>query len=384
MSESIAQVAAPAVAAAPPPGEVDLDAQAEAIAALISGPAGAPKRAPATEETKPLPKVEQKATKEPEHLAAANGRKAPNRFEDPLNESDFAVEKLNSPDAVRAAAERVIKARREAAEFMRAAHRSHAAAEQREKKQQAREMTTEGREKRVEAWERAISTAIDDMESGDGVRFLTAVGKLSKSGDPAGFWRNASLSLAKGEPYSLKEKQAIAADPELKARLEQLEQTLHGRDEQEHARTVEQLKDRNLEAARKNEATPRVIAYAADERTAAAVRERLATIMMSAHRQHGRAIDISQACEILESELSVHFELSQRADGKTNGEKETTGPAPDAGRETSRELPPKPETSQATIPAALSSAPASAHRSMNEEEQKQSQIRQLDAIGFFD
>jgi hypothetical protein len=384
MSEAIAQAAAPAVAAAPPPGEVDIDAQAEAIAALISGPAGASKRAPATEETKPLPKAEQKATKEPEHLAAANGRKAPNRFEDPLNESDFAVEKLNSPDAVRAAAERVIKARREAAEFMRAAHRSHAAAEQREKKQQAREMTTEGREKRVEAWERAISTAIDDMESGDGVRFLTAVGKLSKSGDPAGFWRNASLSLAKGEPYSLKEKQAIAADPELKARLEQLEQTLHGRDEQEHARTVEQLKDRNLEAARKNEATPRVIAYAADERTAAAVRERLATIMMSAHRQHGRAIDISQACEILESELSVHFELSQRADGKTNGEKETTGPAPDAGRETSRELPPKPETSQATIPAALSSAPASAHRSMNEEEQKQSQIRQLDAIGFFD
>lgn len=380
MSEAIAQVAAPAVVAAPPPAVDDSDAQAEAIASLLSGS----KKAEAKPEPIAPPKVEQKATKEPEHLAAANGRKAPNRFEDPLSEADFAVEKLNSPEAVRAAAERVIKARREAAEFMRAAHRSHAAAEQREKKQQAREASTEGREKRVEAWERAISVAIDDMESGDGVRFLTAVGKLSKSGDPAGFWRNASLSLAKGEPYSLKEKQAIAADPELKARLEQLEQTLHGRDEQEHIAQVERLKDRNLEAARKNEATPRVTAYATDERTAAAVRERLATIMMSAHRQHGRAIDISQACEILESELSVHFELSQRADGKTNGEKGTTSPGLDAGRETSREPPPKPETSQATIPAALSSAPASASRSMNEEELKQQQIRQLDAVGFFD
>lgn len=382
MSEAIAAaVTETATAAAPPAGP----SQEDELAALLKldGPVKKPEP---IAETKPEPaKFEAKPdkTREPEHLAAANGRKPPKEPIDPLDPKDFEDEKLSSPEAIKAARERIQKAQRQALELTRAAHRAHAAAEARERKLVARESGVVDRETRAAAWERAVSTAIEDLESGDSERFLTAVAKLSKSGDPAGFWRNASLSLAKGEKLKPQQAAQAAADPELRARLEQLEQMLHGRTQQEHESQVEQLKARNLEAAKGNSATPRVVAYATDERTAAATRERLAEIQMSEYRQHGRPIDISRACEILEAELSVHFELSQRADGKTNGEKGTTGSEPDAGRETSKDLP-KPETSQATIPAALSSAPASASRPMNEEEQRQLQIRRLDAIGFFD
>ncbi len=378
MSEATAAAVTETVTTAPPPA---VSSAEDDLARLLKMDDAPPKKAEPAPEPKPEPKTGKNG--EPEHLAAANGRKPPKEPIDPLDPKDFEDEKLSSPEAIKAARERIQKAQRQALELTRAAHRSHAAAEAREKKLLTREAGVGDRETRAAAWERAVSTAIEDLESGDTERFLTAVQKLSKSGDPAGFWRNASLSLAKGEKLKPAQAAQVAADPELRARLEQLEQTLNGRAQQEHESQVEQLKTRNFEAAKANSATPRVVAYASDERAAGAIRERLAEIQMSAYRQHGRPIDISQACEILENELSVHFELSQRADGKTNGEKGTTGPEPDAGRETSKDLP-KPETSQVTIPAALSSSPASANRSMNEEERRQLQIRQLESLGIFD
>lgn len=390
MSEAVAAQAIETAAPAAPPPEA---AQADAIAALLD-PLLAKKSAPVADKApaageKSAEKAAEKDrnSKEPDHLAAANGRKPPKEPIDPLDPADFDDAKLGTPEAIKAARERIQKAQRQALELTRAAHRAHAAAERREKQLKSGEQQVSDREARAAAWERAVSTAIDDLESGDGERFLTAVGKLSKSGDPVGFWRNASLSLAKGEKLKPQQAAQAAADPELKARLERLEQVLHAGQAQTEEQQLEALKDRNLEAARQHAATPRVVAYATDPRTAAATREALANKMLLAYRQDGRPIDIAEACRRLESDLEVHFELSQRADGtaqaQTNREKETASSGLDAGRETSKDLP-KPETSQATIPAALSSAPASAHRPMNEDELKQQQIRQLDAVGFFD
>lgn len=404
MSEAAAAAITETAADQAPPPETD---PADALAALLEGPV-ARKSAPVPEKTAPkTEKSPEKSaekgpnSKEPDHLAAANGRKPPKEPEDPLNEGDFAPEKLNSPEAMAAAAERIVKARRQAAEFMRASHRSHAAAEKREHKLTEREQTVAERERRASIIERAQSEsqkALDDLETGDVDAFLQGVAKLKKTTDPIGFWKQVSLAVAQGKPVPKQQQAQADANPDLAARLERLEQHVNGKVELEQSTAFEtaraELMDRNLEAAKGNSETKLVQLYASDPRTAAAVREELAVIMETAagfrkskYRQDGRPIDIAEACRRLESNLAVHFELSQRADGtaqaRTNRENETTGSEPDAGRETSKDFP-KPETSQATIPAALSSAPASAHRSMNEEEQRRLQIRQLENLGIFD
>lgn len=369
--------AAPAPAAAAEPA-IDL----EAFGSLLNLPPGKPK----TEE-KPAAGTETKAgaekkTKEPEHLAAANGRKPPKEPLDPLNEHDFDAEQLKTPEALKAAAERIQKARRQALDLIRSSHNAIAQAERLKRQHTEKDRTLTERETRVAAWERLVSTAVDDLESGDSERFLTAVGKLSKSGDPAGFWRNAALSLAKGEKLKPAQAAQAAADPELKQRLEALERHLSGQADAEYNAQVEQLKTRNLEAAKGNAETPRVVAYATDPRAADAIRERLAEIMVAGAKEKGRPLTVAEACASLEDELSVHFELSQRADDKTNGEKGTAASGAEAGRETSKD-PPKPETTPATIPASLTSAPvASGNRQMTEAEEREWQIRQAEAIGF--
>jgi hypothetical protein len=109
---------------------------------------------------------------------------------------------------------------------------------------------------------------------------------------------------------------------------------------------------------------------------------------MSEHyKSTKKPLTVEQACETLEKNLAVHFELSQRANGtaqaSTNRENGTTGFEPEAGRATSQE-PPKPATSQATaLPANLSTSPGAALRPLSEEELEKQQIRQLEAAGFF-
>jgi hypothetical protein len=105
--------------------------------------------------------------------------------------------------------------------------------------------------------------------------------------------------------------------------------------------------------------------------------------MIDHHHRTGRPLTVSQACAELEQSLAVHYELSQRADGQTNGEKETTGPEPDAGRDTSKDLPPKPGEQPRTIPAQLGASPAAAVRPLTEREQREATVQGLDAIGFF-
>src|ERR1700751_5349786 len=65
----------------------------------------------AKEPDKPAEKP--KDTKEPEHLAAANGRKPP---KEPLDPLDFDPEKLSTPEELNAVKERIIKARKQALE----------------------------------------------------------------------------------------------------------------------------------------------------------------------------------------------------------------------------------------------------------------------------
>ncbi len=372
MSEAVAAAVTETPAAPPPAVAAEPAIDMDAFSAALNLEPGKPK-AP---EVKPEPA---KPTKEPEHLAAANGRKPP---KEPLDPLDFDAEALKTPAELKAVSERIIKARKQALELIRSSHNAYAQAERLKRQQEARDRDLSGRETRVAAWERVVSTAVDDLESGDSERFLTAVGKLSKSGDPAGFWRNAALSLAKGEKLKPAQAAAVAADPELKQRLDALENQLKGKEDAEFTAQLESLKTRNLQAARENAETPLVVAYASDPRAAGDIRERLAQIMFDGAKEKGRPLTIAEACASLESELSVHFELSQRADGKTNGEKGTAGSAPEAGRATSKE-PPKPETTPATIPASLSSAPMSANRPMTEQEEREWQIRQAEAIGFF-
>jgi hypothetical protein len=302
---------------------------------------------------------------------------------DPLDEALYAEDKLKTPEDIAKARGRLFRYLGKVNELQRKANRAHGAAADRERKLAKREETIGQRETRVSAIERLQSQAIEDFESGDTTRFLTAVGKLSKTGDPVGFWKNAAIALAKGEAFRPAEKAAMAADPELKQRLERLEQGIQERQEQEKAARedaqIEELKTKHFETAKAStDKHPHLAAFCAEHPERA--REGIAAVMLEELQRIGKPVDISTACGIIERELSARYELSQRVDGQTNGVKGTTGPEPDAGRETSKE-PPKPET--ATVPAALASAPGSAMRAETEEELRARQIRELEQLGFF-
>jgi hypothetical protein len=133
---------------------------------------------------------------------------------DPLDPELYTDEKLSTPAALVEAAKRIRDEIAKANDLKRKVNRAHGAAEVRERKVKAREEHVGQRETRSSAIDRMQAQAIEDFESGDTTRFLTAVGKLSKTGDPVGFWRNAAIALAKGEAFKPEEKAAIAADPE--------------------------------------------------------------------------------------------------------------------------------------------------------------------------
>jgi hypothetical protein len=303
--------------------------------------------------------------------------------DDPLDDKHYTEEALNTPEKRQAARARLFKHLDAVKNMTRAAHRAHGAAGKREDQVTRREREVEQEKAAVVAYDRAFKANIADLQSGDPDRFLTGLHRLSNVGDPAGFWRNISLKLASGGTFTEKEKQQAQADPEIQRRLQQLEGAIKGREAAEEESALEQAKTRNLQLATQNAATPRVVAYASDPRTSDATRDALAQIMIDAHKRTGRPLTVSQACAELEQSLAVHYELSQRADGKTNGEKETTGPEPDAGREPSKDLPPKPGEQPRTIPAQLGASPAAAVRSLTERERREATVQALDASGFF-
>jgi hypothetical protein len=383
MSEQAAPAAATATPAAPPaPPSVDMSAFSKLLD-LDDAPA-------APEPAKPEPKPEARPAAEAKPGESKSVVPRIKEPIDPLDEADFDETKLSSPEAIKAARERLLKARQQQVELTRAAHRAHGAAGRREAVIQRREQETAQKEAAIVAYDRAFKSSIEDLQSGDADRFLTAIHRLGNVGDPAGFWRNVSLKLASGGTFTEAEKKQAQADPEIQRRLQQIEDAVLGKQRAEEdaafEQQVETAKRNNLAFAAKHEATPRVVAYASDPRTADYTKEALAEIMLSMHRQHGRPIDIASACGILEENLAVHFELSQRANGQpsgqTNRENETTGSVPEAGRAPSQE-PPKPATTQPTIPATLSNSPGGAARRLSEDELKREQIRQLEAAGFF-
>jgi len=380
MSEAL-QAAATTAAAAPaaPPAPAINEAAALAMMGMSVGP---------------TPAAASKEGEKPE--SKADGKADASEPVDPLDPSLFTEEKLKTPEDFQKATKRLLSELSKVNDLKRKAHRAHGAAEVRERKVLDRETKVQGRETRAEAIERLQNQAIEDFESGDTTRFLTAVGKLSKTGDPVGFWKNAAIALAKGEAFKPAEKAAIAADPELKARLERLEHGVAETRAAEDSARLEQLKTQNYEVAKASAGKhPHLAAFCAEHPERA--REGIAAVMLeeSINRAKARGldprdwrnlqpVDIATACGIIETELSARYELSPRADGQTNGEKGTTGSGPDAGRETSKE-PPKPETAiaPATVPAALASHPGSANRAETPEELRQRQIRELDAMGFF-
>ncbi len=302
--------------------------------------------------------------------------------EDPLDDKHYTEEALNTPEKREAARARLFKHLNAVKEMTRKAHKAHGAAGRREASIEKREKAVEQREATAAAYDRAFQASLSDLQSGDPDRFLTGLHRLSNVGDPAGFWRTISLKLASGGTFTEKEKAQVQADPELRRRLDMLEQGIRQRQEADNETLIEQAKARNLQLATQNTATPRVVAYASDPRTADATRDALAQIMFDYHERTGRTLTVPQACAELESSLAVHYELSQRADGKTNGEKETAGPGPDAGRETSKD-PPKPDAQPRTIPAQLGASPAAAVRPLTEREQREATVQGLDAIGFW-
>jgi len=328
------------------------------------------------------PKPE-KAPPEPAKAAPEADAKADDDDGDPLDDKHYSEEALNTPEKRAAARARLFKHLNAVKEMTRKAHRAHGAAEVRERKVLKREADVVGREQRVELVERAQAKAIEDMSSGDTQRFLTGFAALSKAGDPAGFWRDVSLSLLKNEPVSAKRQAQAEADPELARRLEALEQGIASQRAREEDAFIERSKAHHLQVAQQSaEKFPHLAAFAREFPDRA--RDGIMAVLVEECQRIGRPVDISTAYGIIERELSARYELSPRADGKTNGEKGTTGSAPDAGRETSKE-PPKPETAiaPATVPAALASTPGSANRPETPEEERARQIRELDAMGFF-
>jgi hypothetical protein len=316
----------------------------------------------------------------------------------PLDESLYSEEALNTPEKVKEARERLFKHLGKVNELQRKANRAHGAASAREARIQKAEAGLQEREARAAAFERMAAGAVADLESGDAERFLTAVGKLSKSGDPASFWRNASLALVKGEKLKPTEQKAVDADPELKRRLEVLERGIVAKQEREETDQLESLKSQHLQTAQSSDQFPYVKAWANENPEIA--RESIVQVMTEEWTERAKAagvlkdpsswhtvkpVDISTACGIIERTLKSQFELFQRADSTKsgqNGEKGTTGPEPDAGRETSKE-PPKPEVAKAqTVPVSLASSPGSATRSETAEERRARQIRELEDAGW--
>ena len=296
---------------------------------------------------------------------------------DPLAEELYAEDVLVTPEQAREARKLLAGERAKIAELRKKALNAHAAAEKREAKLRRREEAVGGRETRVEAFERHQSAVQADLESGDPERYLTAVARSSKSADPASFWKKCSMKLASGGKFTEAERQAVQADPELKAEVMAMKQYFIQQQEQAEAAQIEALKDRNLGYAQKSEAHPYVQLYATEQPDD--VREALAQIMVSTHQQTGQPIDIATACGKLEASLKAQYELSQRVGGKTDGEKGTAGSGPDAGRESSGETP-KPETATrapTTVPASLTATQGQARRALTEREHRDQLVNSL-------
>jgi plasmid stabilization system protein ParE len=296
---------------------------------------------------------------------------------DPLAEELYGEDVLQTPEQAREAAKLLREERAKLAQLRRKAQNAHSEVERREKKFERTKQEVLAGKAQVAAFERAVSGSIQDLESGDAERFLTAVARLSKSADPASYWKKVSMKLASGGTFTEAEQKQAQADPEVQRKLEAIEQHIHREKEQRETAYIEHLKTQNLTFAQKSDEHPFVKLYSTEQ--PANIREAIAGIMIEEAQSRGRPIDVKTACGILEASLKAQYELSQRVGGNTDGEKGTAGLGPDAGRATSGQ-PPKPEAATrapTTVPASLTATQGQTQRALSPREQRTQQVQSL-------
>jgi hypothetical protein len=296
---------------------------------------------------------------------------------DPLAEELYGEDVLVTPEQAREAAKLLREERKKVADSRRKALNAHAEIERREKRFERTKQETLSDKARVAAYERALSTSLQDLESGDAERFITAVGKLAKSADPGSFWKKCSMKLASGGAFTEAEVKQAQADPETQARIAQIEQHLSNERARAESAQIEHLKTRNLTFAQQSEAHPYVKLYANEQPEN--IRNVIAQIMIEEHQRTGKSIDVKAACDKVEESLRAQYELSQRVGGNTDHEKETAGLAPGAGRDPSGR-PPKPESASrtpTTVPASLAATQGQALRALSPREQRTQQVQSL-------
>jgi hypothetical protein len=296
---------------------------------------------------------------------------------DPLAEELFGEDVLVTPEQAREAAKLLRDERKKLADLRRKAQNAHAELERREKKFERTKQETLSDKARVAAYERALSTNFQDLESGDPERFLTAVQRMSKSADPASYWKKVSMKLASGGTFTEAEKEQAKADPETQARIAQLEQHIASEREAKESAYIEHLKTQHLHFAQQSDAHPYVKLYATEQPEN--IRNVIAQIMIEEHQRTGKSIDVKAACGKVEASLRAQYELSQRVGGNTDHVKETAGLAPGAGRDPSGR-PPKPESATrapTTVPASLAATQGQALRALSPREQRAQQVQSL-------
>lgn len=330
--------------------------------------------APSTPQATP---IEAETPGAPGEQPAVTATSTPATPVDPLAEELYAEDVLQTPEQAREAAKLLREERKRLADVRKRALNLHASAEKREQKLQRDKEAVLAGKAQMAAWERTVSANQLDLESGDAERFLTAVARMSKSADPASYWKKVSMKLASGGTFTEAEKQQAKADPETQQKLQQLESYVLREQEARQTAQIERLKTQHLQFAQQSDAHRFVKVYAQEQPEN--VRETIAAIMTQEYERTGRPIDVKTACDRLDASLRAQYELSQRVGGNTDGEKGTAGLGPDAGREPSGQ-PPKPEAATrapTTVPASLTATQGNAQRALTPREQRTQQVQSL-------
>jgi hypothetical protein len=296
---------------------------------------------------------------------------------DPLAEELYAEDVLQTPEQAREAARLLREERKRLLDVRKKALNLHASAEKREQKLERTKQEVLAGKAQQAAWERTVSANLQDLESGDAERFITAVSRMAKSADPTSYWKKVSMKLASGGTFTEAEKQQAKADPETQAKLQQLESYVLREQEARQTAQIERLKTQHLQFAQQSDTHRFVKVYAQEQPEN--VRETIAAIMIQEHERTGRPIDVKTACDKLDASLRAQYELSQRAGGNTDGENGTAGSGPGAGREPSGQ-PPKPEAATrapTTVPASLAATQGNAQRALTHREQRTQQVQSL-------
>lgn len=327
--------------------------------------------------------------------AAAPAKPAPRAVPglvDPLDEAEFADDKLTTPEAIRAAAAKIQTERKLAIDLRKKADNRAAEAVRKEAKFAKTKGGVLQEKSATTAQANFLAGELAELQSGDPSRFIAAVARLSKHPDPPAFWRDVAVSLAKGEGP----KKEPEIPKEVKERLDKIEAERVAEREAAEQRQFEtqmwELRRAQVQFAQTSEEHVRLSQIARDNPRG--VDEELIKIRTAHHKQTGQALDIKSACDILEQGLQDQFELLQRTGNRSaalNGEKGAATPAVDLTRQSEQQTA-KPEPalssplktqSVTAIPASLAGAPSATTRGLSDAEVRQAQIVELEKLGIY-